>query len=70
VSKRDRSNRALLIEIKRIHEDSRGTYGEPRIRAQLRADGIRCSKKRIARLMKQAGITGIATKRFRVTYRR
>lgn len=66
MSKSGRSNEALLAEIKRIHEESRGTYGAPRITAQLKAQGITCSKNRVARLMKQAGIAGVAAKRYKV----
>ncbi len=43
---------ALLTErIEHIHRDSRETYGAPRIHAELRVLGIRCARKRIARLM-------------------
>jgi hypothetical protein len=42
-----------------IHQASRGTYGRPRIHAELRYEGTRCSAKRVARLMRAAGITGI-----------
>jgi putative transposase len=38
--------------------DSRWTYGSPRIQAELREEGVRCSRKRVARLMRQAGIEG------------
>jgi len=65
-SPRERSNRQLLAEIRRIHQESRGTYGAPRITLQLRAEGICCSKNRVARLMKRAGIVGVASKRYRV----
>lgn len=65
-SQQARSNRFLMAGIKQIYEESRGTYGAPRITAQLRTEGIPCGKNRIARLMKEAGISGIASKRFRV----
>lgn len=52
---------ALITE---IHKESRGTYGAPRIRAALRQRGIRCSKKRVARLMRKAGIEGISRRRY------
>lgn len=65
-SHRERSNRLLLLEIQRIYQESRETYGSPRITAQLKAEGISCSKNRIAKLMRQAGMAGIATKRFKV----
>lgn len=45
--------------IKRIHRESRGTYGAPRIHAELADDyRIRCGRKRVARLMRQAGLQG------------
>jgi len=58
---RGRSARALCDEQLRaqvcaIHERSRLTYGSPRVRAELRAAGTRCSRKRVARLMREAGL--------------
>jgi len=45
--------------IKRIHANSRDTYGSPRVHAELRiGHGIRCSRKRVARLMREAGLRG------------
>jgi len=50
---------ALLSErISRIHGDSRETYGAPRIHFELRTLGVRCARKRVARLMRQAGLFG------------
>nr|MBA3531644.1 IS3 family transposase [Ardenticatenales bacterium] len=46
----------LLRDIERIFESSRQRYGSPRIHAELRAQGIRCGKKRVARLMRQAAL--------------
>jgi putative transposase len=49
---------------------SRWTYGSPRIHAELREEGICCSRKRVARLMRQAGIEGCHRRRsFRTTQR-
>jgi putative transposase len=74
--RRPPSNRALqdawLSErIKRIHVASRGVYGSPRIHAELRLEhGIRVGRKRVARLMKAAGISGTKPrKRWRTTIR-
>ncbi len=53
----------LLAAIRRIHVDSDGTYGSPRIHAQLRRQGECVSRKRVERLMRQAGITGVAPAR-------
>ena len=63
---RPKSLRAMEDEVLRdmittVHADSRGTYGAPRIRAELAiAKGIRSSRRRIARLMRQAGLQGVS----------
>jgi putative transposase len=59
----------LTEKIKQIHVASRGVYGSPRIHAELRLEhGIRVGRKRVARLMKAAGISGIKPrKRWRTT---
>jgi putative transposase len=50
---------AVLGErIRTIHARSRGTYGAPRIHAELRYEGIRCARKRVARLLHLAGLQG------------
>ncbi len=55
---RQRADQAVLVTIREIHTQSRGTYGSPRVHAALRARGYRCSRKRVARLMQQAGLAG------------
>ena len=45
--------------IHRLHAQSRGTYGSPRIHADLQAEGRRHGRKRVARLMRQAGLAGL-----------
>jgi len=61
----------LTEKIKRIHEGSRGVYGAPRVHAELRLEhGIRVGRKRVARLMKAAGIAGVRPrKRWKTTIR-
>lgn len=59
MSLRSQQNGELGAKIYQIHQVSGGTYGEPRITKELRATGIKCSKNRTARLMKQAGLTGL-----------
>ena len=56
---------AFLTErIRKIHGDKRGVYGSPRIHAELRmAHGIRVSEKRVERLMREAGISGLIEKK-------
>jgi putative transposase len=69
-SKRDRENAALTEQIREVHERSRGIYGYPRVHAELRALGVRCSRKRVARLMRKAGIKGCRRGRKKRTTRR
>ena len=49
---------ALLTRVRTIHATSRQLYGAPRVHAQLHADGERHGRKRIARLMRAAGLVG------------
>jgi putative transposase len=60
----------LTERIETIHERSRGTYGAPRIHAELRTQGIRVGRKRVARLMRQAGLEGVSRRRKVRTTRR
>ncbi len=54
----------LADMITRIHHDSRGTYGAPRVQAELRlAHGISSSRRRAARLMRQQGLRGVSRRR-------
>ena len=55
-SRRHQANRQLVIQIRQVYTSSRGTYGSPRVHAELRAQGVRCSQKRVARIMRLAGI--------------
>jgi putative transposase len=66
-SMRKKENEHLLEKIRAIHKASRETYGSPRIHAELRFQGETCSRKRVARLMKKAGIEAKMKKRFKVT---
>ena len=69
-SARDREDQTLVKKIKAIHRRSRGTYGSPRIHAVLKARGIRVGQKRVARLMREAGIQGVSRRKFPTTTRR
>jgi len=53
----------LTERIRQIHAESEGSYGWPRIHAELRHRGVRASRKRIARLMRQAGLSGLLVRR-------
>jgi putative transposase len=68
-SKRSREDAALGGKIREIHQRSRHTYGSPRVHAELRSMGTRCSRKRVARLMREAGLQGCMRGRRRRTTR-
>lgn len=55
-SQHQQSDEALLKVIGRVYQAGRGLYGSPRVHAALRHQGIGCSRKRVARLMRQAGL--------------
>ncbi|MCA1837631.1 MAG: IS3 family transposase, partial [Actinobacteria bacterium] len=57
-TKRQRENAALTERIREIHQRSRETYGYPRVHAELRALGVACNRKRVARLMRKDGLRG------------
>jgi len=57
-SKRATENAALTERIREVHHRSRDTYGYPRVHAELRALGIHCNRKRVARLMRNDGLRG------------
>lgn len=66
-STRDGENRQLLYEIRRIHQESKASYGSPRITDELNARGFDVSRPRVARLMKQNAIRAVHAKKFVVT---
>jgi putative transposase len=69
-SERARFDAVLSEKIETIHRNSRATYGAPRVHAELRAIGIRCSRKRVARLMRRARLRGsLRGRRMRTTSR-
>lgn len=53
--------------VRAAHDASSGRYGSPRVHAELRATGERVGRKRVARLMKEAGLAGRMRRRFRKT---
>jgi putative transposase len=68
MSDRDRMDLALTGKIEAIHRRSRGVYGSPNIHAELADDyGIRVGRKRVARLMRVAGLRGATLRRYVVT---
>ena len=66
-SQRVQQDAELTERIIEVHEQSGATYGAPRVHAELRDLGRRHSRKRIARLMRQAGRRGCTPKRWRTT---
>jgi putative transposase len=65
-SARDADNALLLKQIEQIHAGSRGSYGSPRVHAELTLGlGLVVNEKRVARLMRQAGIRGLYVRRRR-----
>jgi len=62
-SARDQADALLSEKIARIHRDSTETYGAPRIHFELRMLGVRCARKRVARLMREARLFGCGGRR-------
>jgi len=60
-------DRQLTETIRRVHAESDGTYGSPRVHAELTAIGLPCGRPKVARLMRNAGLKGCPKRRFRVT---
>lgn len=63
-SARERSDAELVTEIRRSHARSRGTYGVPRVHADLVEAGFHVSRKRVARLMRAEHLAGVHRRRF------
>lgn len=66
-STRAQANQALLARIQAVHQESRQTYGSPRILKELQQNGTRCGHNRVARLMRQAGIVGVQRGKYHPT---
>jgi len=69
-SQRAREDEALSERIVRIHRESRGTYGAPRIHAELQEQEQRIGRKRVARLMRGSSLTGVSRRKSFHTTRR
>jgi putative transposase len=59
LSTRAREDLLLSARLERAHKESRGTYGAPRLHAELQAEGVHVGRKRVARLMRLAGLVGV-----------
>lgn len=64
-SQRQQADLALLDRVKQVHTDSRGFYGSPRVTGQLRLDGHSVGRRRVARLMREAGLQGRSARLYR-----
>ena len=65
-SERAKENAVLLERIKALHETSKQTYGSPRMTVMLQTEGLVCSEKRVARIMRDSDIASEAVKKFKV----
>jgi transposase InsO family protein len=70
ISVRTREDETLRGRIIAIHEQSRRTYGSPRIHAELKEQGTRIGRKRVARLMRDTGVVGVSRRKSIRTTRR
>ena len=66
-SARELADDELAERIVEIYDDSKGTYGWPRVHRQLRRDGVHVSRKRVARIMRQRGLIGRCRRRWTKT---
>lgn len=64
---RERSDAVLAERIRAVHTEWDGTYGRPRITAELRDDGERVNHKRVGRIMRKFGIAGLRLRKRQVT---
>ena len=66
-SQRAKTDRELTRVIRRIHADSKQVYGSPKVTAELKDEGYNCGQRKVARLMRLAGLRGCPQRRFKVT---
>jgi transposase InsO family protein len=66
-TRRELDDAQLGEAIQRIYDDSRGTYGAPRVHHQLRREGVHVGKRRVARIMRQRGLIGRCRRRWTKT---
>ena len=64
---RERADAALAERIRAVHAEWDGTYGRPRITAELRGEGERVNHKRVGRVMRKYGIAGLRLRKRQVT---
>ena len=66
-SQRAQTDRELTRVIRRLHADSQGVYGSPKMRDELKDEGYHCGRHKVARLMRLAGLRGCPKRRFKIT---
>ena len=69
-SPRSKQDRELLHKIKRVHAQSKGVYGSPRIKAELADEGCQVGRHKVAKLMRLERLRGVPKRRYRVTTQR
>ena len=69
-SEREMANQRLYEKIKRVYNESGGTYGSPRIYRALKREGVACSENRVARLMRLRGLRAKQMKTYKTTTKR
>ncbi len=69
-SARARENTVLVTRMQALYQASDATYGSPRMLRALQAEGYRCGRHRVARLMRAQGLFAVSRRRWRMTTRR
>ncbi len=69
-SQRAKTDREITRVMRRLHAESKGVYGSPKLSAELKDEGYGCGRHKVARLMRLAGLRGCPKRRFRVTTKR
>jgi putative transposase len=69
-SQRAQTDRELTRVIRHLHAESKGVYGSPKMRDELKDDGYHYGRHKVARLMRLAGLRGCPKRRFKVTTER
>jgi transposase InsO family protein len=64
-SRRASENRKLVEQIRLVHQASNKEYGSPRVHEQLLAEGVKCGRHRVARLMRATGLVGLQRRKHR-----